>query len=608
MGTFETASLDTLAQLGTNPKTNVKDIGFLGKRARAKTFTAPLSVKLASLDSSLKKSYWNTYYCNDNLVQEGDKITGKYCNNRWCSVCNRIRTAKLIKGYNVPLSELNDKQFVTLTLPNCTGEKLRETIDFMLKLCKEVQEVFKKRHLRGKQDWQLVGIRKLECTYNYKTATYHPHFHFLVEGEVVARELVNEWLKRVPTATRQAQDFRRADEGAETELFKYFSKIVTKTEKGFTTFVEPLDVIFTAMQGLRVFQPIGLKKDVLEDIEGIITEEISGIEERFINWKWYKNDWVDKNTGEVLTGYIPSDSMNKLIDNIIIRPQSTDTDIITVLQNNKTMESQLIPFQGEEIRKIWHNDQWYFSVIDIIGILTGSKDSKRYWSVLKVRESQLTTLCSTLKLTASDGRQRATDCANTEGVFRIIMSVPSPKAEPLKLWLASLGKQAIDEAENPELLSERQAELYKAKGYSNEWVKRRMQTIETRKELTDEWKQRGVKEHQEYAILTATIARGTFGLTPSEHKDLKGLDRQNLRDHMTPLELIFTALSEELTRGKTVELDAQGFAENYEAAEIGGKLTGEFVTRVESTGRKVVSEANYLDAKNDENEKLPNGQ
>jgi DNA-damage-inducible protein D len=595
MGKFETAPLDTLAQLGTNLNTEPKDIGFLAKRARAKTFTAPLSVKLASLNSDLKKSYWNSYYCNESLTQEGNKITGKYCNNRWCSVCNRIRTAKLIQGYNVPLSELEDKQFVTLTLPNCTGEKLRETIDFMLKSCKEVQEVFKKRHLRGKQDWQLVGIRKLECTFNHRTSTYHPHFHLLIEGDVAANELVNEWLKKVPTASRQAQDVRKADEGAETELFKYFSKIVTKTEKGFTTFVEPLDVIFTAMRGLRVFQPIGLKKDVSEDIEDIITEEISGIEEKFIDWKWFKNDWVDKSTGEALTGYVPSDSMNRLIDNIITRP--TNTNIFTALQNNKTMENQLIPFEGQEIRKIWDNDEWYFSVIDIIHSLTDSPNPQVYWGALKRRENQLFTICKKLKFLAPDGKMRSTDCANTEGVFRIIMSVPSPKAEPLKLWLASLGKQAIDEAENPELLSERQTELYKAKGYSDEWIKRRMQTIETRKELTDEWKQRGVKEHQEYAILTATIAKGTFGLTPSEHKDLKGLDRQNLRDHMTPLELIFTALSEELTRGKAVEFDAQGFAENHQAAEMGGQLTGELVAKVESTGRKVVSGDNYLGVK-----------
>jgi hypothetical protein len=169
-----------------------------------------------------------------------------------------------------------------------------------------------------------------------------------------------------------------------------------------------------------------------------------------------------------------------------------------------------------------------------------------------------------------------------------------------------LGKQSIDEAENPELLTERQAELYKAKGYSEEWIKRRLQTIETRKELTDEWKNRGVKEAQEYAILTATIAKGTFGLTPTEHKELKGLDRQNLRDHMTPLELIFTALGEELTRGKTVELDAQGFNENHEAAQMGGQLTGEFVAKAESQGYKVISNENYLGLKgNDATDELP---
>lgn len=322
----ETLPLDTLAQLGTNQRTDSKSdskgISYLAKRARAKTFTSPLSVKLGSLDSVLKKSYWNTYYCNESLTQEGNKITGKYCNNRWCSVCNRIRTAKLIQGYNKPLSELSNKYFVTLTLPNCESDKLRETIDFMLKTCKAVQEVFKKRHLRKTQDWQLVGIRKLECTYNYKTETYHPHFHFLVQGEIAADELVNEWLKRVPMASRKAQDVRIATKGAETELFKYFAKIVTKTEKGFTTFVEPLDVIFTAMRGLRVFQPIGLKKDVSEDIEEIISEEIDDIDEKFAKWTWFKNDWVDMSTAEVLTGYIPSDSMIKLIDNIIIIKRS----------------------------------------------------------------------------------------------------------------------------------------------------------------------------------------------------------------------------------------------------------------------------------------------
>jgi DNA-damage-inducible protein D len=263
----------------------------------------------------------------------------------------------------------------------------------------------------------------------------------------------------------------------------------------------------------------------------------------------------------------------------------------------------LTPFEGEKIRKIWHNEEWYFSVVDVIGFLTESPRPRKYWQTIKSRDEQLAQLSSNwgqLKMKSTDGKMYLTDCANTEGVFRILMSVPSPKAEPFKLWLANLGKQAIDEAENPELLTERQADLYRAKGYSEEWVQRRMQTIDTRKELTDEWKQRGVKENQEYAILTATIAKGTFGLTPSEHKDLKGLDRQNLRDHMTPLELIFTALGEELTKGKMIELDAQGFNENHEAAQLGGQLTGELVARVESTGRKVVSSDNYLGLKDGE--------
>lgn len=209
-------------------------------------------------------------------------------------------------------------------------------------------------------------------------------------------------------------------------------------------------------------------------------------------------------------------------------------------------------------------------------------------------------------MTANDGKQRLTDCATTEGVFRIIMSVPSPKAEPLKLWLAEQGKRTIDEAENPELLTERQAELYRAKGYSAEWVRRRMQTIETRQELTDEWKARGVKENQEYAILTATIAKETFGLTPSEHRDLKGIERQNLRDHMTPLELIFTALSEELTKQKAIEFDAQGFNENHGAAQKGGQLTSKLIEKVEKDGVKVVSSTNFLGLKGGEsNRELP---
>lgn len=266
--------------------------------------------------------------------------------------------------------------------------------------------------------------------------------------------------------------------------------------------------------------------------------------------------------------------------------------------------NNLTPFEGEKIRKLWHNEQWYFSVVDVIGILTDSKDARNYWKVLKNRETQLVTICNQLKLMASDGRQRLTDCATTEGIFRIIMSVPSPKAEPLKMWLAEQGKRTIDEAENPELLTERQAELYRAKGYTEEWIGRRVQTIETRKELTDEWQQRGVKEGQEFAILTATIAKGTFGLNPSEHAKLKGLERQNLRDHMTPMELILTAFSEEATRQITIRDNAQGFADSHEAAHIGGRIGGKALGNYEEeSGLKVVSSENFLGLKGGESVK-----
>jgi DNA-damage-inducible protein D len=267
---------------------------------------------------------------------------------------------------------------------------------------------------------------------------------------------------------------------------------------------------------------------------------------------------------------------------------------------------QLTPFEGTDIRKVWQNDEWYFAIIDIIKVLIETTSPSQYWTKVKnnlIGESQLQPFWLQLKMKAADGKNYKTDCANTEGVFRIIMSVPSPKAEPLKLWLASLGKQAIDEAENPELLTARQVELYKAKGYPDEWIARRVQTIETRKELTDEWQQRGVKENQEYAVLTATIAKGTFGMTPSEHKKLKGLEKPNheLRDHMTPLELIFTALSEEITRQIVVRDDAQGFHENHEAAQKGGSAAGNSRRLAEKqTGLKVVSEENFLSLKGGE--------
>jgi DNA-damage-inducible protein D len=279
------------------------------------------------------------------------------------------------------------------------------------------------------------------------------------------------------------------------------------------------------------------------------------------------------------------------------------------------MDNGLIPFEEKQIRKVWHNEEWYFSVVDIIEVLTDSPSPKTYWAKLKTKENrdsgQTFPFTERLKLTAQDGRQRLTDCANTEGVLRIVMSIPSPKAEPLKLWLAEQGKRTIDETENPELGFERMTEMFKAKGYSDEWIKERLQSIETRKRLTDEWKNRDVKEGKEYSILTAIIAKGTFGLTPTEHKDLKGLTKpnQNLRDHMTPLELIFTSLGEELTRQETIKEDAKGFDENKNTALKGGSMAGKAREMIEKeSGNSVVSPENYLNqSKKDTIQELPNG-
>ena len=271
----------------------------------------------------------------------------------------------------------------------------------------------------------------------------------------------------------------------------------------------------------------------------------------------------------------------------------------------KNMENtDLILFENTPIRKVWHNEEWYFSVVDIIAVLTDSPIPKTYWSKLKTKikaESQAYPNTVQLKLIASDGKKRLTDCSNTEGILRIVMSVPSPKAEPLKLWLAQTGAERIEEIENPELGIERIRELYLAKGYAEEWVNTRIKSIDIRKQLTEEWQQRGVKEGQEYAILTAEIAKATFGLSPNEHAKYKGLEKQNLRDHMTNLELIFTMLGEEMTRSIAVDTDAKGFPENHEAAIKGGNIAGNARKNVEKdSGKPVVSAENFLALKSDE--------
>lgn len=222
------------------------------------------------------------------------------------------------------------------------------------------------------------------------------------------------------------------------------------------------------------------------------------------------------------------------------------------------MTDKLVVFQGKQVRRVLHNNEWFFSVVDIISALTDSDNPRDYWYRMKRREKEssgieLSTFCRQLKLTSSDGKSYKTDTVNTEAAFRIIQSIPSPKAEPFKRWLAKVGYERVQEIENPELASQRAKAIYKAKGYSDSWIEKRIRSIAIRDELTDEWKERGIKEDAEFAILTADISKATFGLTPSEYKKLKGLKRQNLRDHMNDLELIFSMLGE----AAAAEIEAQ---------------------------------------------------
>ncbi|MDD2809694.1 Bro-N domain-containing protein [Rhodoferax sp.] len=262
-------------------------------------------------------------------------------------------------------------------------------------------------------------------------------------------------------------------------------------------------------------------------------------------------------------------------------------------------------FQETTIRRIWHHEEWWFSVIDVVSVLSESNNPNRYWSDLKRKmaqeagSGQAYEKIVSLKLTAPDGKQRETDCANTEILFRIIQSIPSPKAEPFKRWLAQVGYERVKEIENPELASARARELYQAKGYPQAWIEKRLRSISVRGELTDEWKARGVAEGKEYSILTAEIAKATFGVTPSEHSQLKSLDQvktgNNLRDHMTDLELIFTMLGEASTTEIARRADAQGFADNRTSAKQGGKIAGNARKALEAkTGKSVVSKSNYL--------------
>ena len=272
-----------------------------------------------------------------------------------------------------------------------------------------------------------------------------------------------------------------------------------------------------------------------------------------------------------------------------------------------TESSHIALFRGKEIRKTLHKNEWWFVVQDVVAALTDSSDPRQYMKKMRSRDSELekgwVQLVPPLSIQTAGGPQKL-GCANTEGLFRIIQSIPSPKAEPFKKWLAKVGYERVQEIEDPELATKRTRALYKAKGYPDEWIEKRMRSIAIREELTGEWKNRGVQEEKNYAILTAEISKAAFGMTPSQYKKVKGLKRENLRDHMNDLELIFSMLGEAATTEITRVKNAQGFDESKNAAHEGGSVAGTARKQLEhKTGKKVVSPENFLP--HQEKKKLP---
>jgi hypothetical protein len=292
-------SLDTIAQ-----PVHAKGREDLLKRAKNRYFSSELARALSVVDSPLNKAYRRTIFdCTALLIQEGYSIKSKYCNARWCNTCNRIRTAKLLEGYRKPLEAFSDLQFVTLTAPYVTREDLKEAIKTRIKT---VQLIIRAR----RRTTAINGIRKLECTYNAEADRYHPHFHFFIDGKENAEWVVSQWLQRNPTAKHWCQDIQPAKDLI--ELFKYTTKIVSKTDKGFQVYVQPLDNIFQSMYGLRTFQPFGNVRMVSEDIENIKADTYDVPWYESLVWMWEGNDWHSMITGEPLTGYEPSKRMIEL--------------------------------------------------------------------------------------------------------------------------------------------------------------------------------------------------------------------------------------------------------------------------------------------------------
>ncbi|OGE35738.1 phage antirepressor protein [Candidatus Daviesbacteria bacterium RIFCSPHIGHO2_12_FULL_43_11] len=266
-----------------------------------------------------------------------------------------------------------------------------------------------------------------------------------------------------------------------------------------------------------------------------------------------------------------------------------------------TQSTKIAIFRNRKIRKTIHKNEWWFVVEDVVLALIDSNDSKQYIQRMKLRDPELSKgwvqIVHTLAIETSGGKQKM-NCANTEGIFRIIQSIPSTKAEPFKRWLARVGYERVQEIEDPELAQKRARALYKAKGYPQDWIERRMRSIAIREELTDEWQKHGVGLAKEYEILTAEISKATFGVTPSEYKKIKGLERQNLRDHMNDLELLFSQLGEAATTEITKTEHPQGFDKNKQVSRRGGKIAGDARSNLEKeTGRKVITSQNYLPKK-----------
>ena len=267
------------------------------------------------------------------------------------------------------------------------------------------------------------------------------------------------------------------------------------------------------------------------------------------------------------------------------------------------MQNKIKLFESKKVRTHWdaEKEKWYFSIVDVVAVLTESPNPRKYWSVLKTRlkqeGSQLATNCSQLKMMSSDGKMYNTDVADTEQLLRLIQSIPSPKAEPFKQWLAKVGYERVQEIENPELAQERMKELYEQKGYSKDWIDKRLRGIAIRQNLTDEWKERGVHSEKDYAILTSEISKATFGLTPTEYKQVKGLTKktQNLRDHMTDLELIFTMLGEKVTTEISKQEKPDTFHKNKQVAKRGGSVAGNARKQTEKElGKSIITKENFL--------------